>query len=135
MAFQSGKLSKLQWGSYLAAALTHLLLRQNDAVGLVLFDNAVRTYLPPKARPTQFRRVLDLLEPEPAANDTDVGAVLHDIAERVRKRGLVIVISDLIDDAELGVRRITSHIALRPIRTFTGYPEALLSPTRGGKPA
>jgi uncharacterized protein (DUF58 family) len=100
MAFQSGKVSKLQWGSYLAAALTHLLLRQNDAVGLVLFDNAVRTYLPPKARPTQFRRVLDLLEPEPAANDTDVGAVLHDIAERVRKRGLVVVISDLIDDVD-----------------------------------
>jgi uncharacterized protein (DUF58 family) len=98
MAFQSGKLSKLQWGSYLAAALTHLLLRQNDAVGLVLFDNTVRTYLPPKARPTQFRRVLDLLEPEPAAHDTDVGAVLHDVAERVRKRGLVVVISDLIDD-------------------------------------
>jgi uncharacterized protein (DUF58 family) len=100
MAFQSGKLSKLQWGSYLAAALTHLLLRQNDAVGLVLFDNAVRTYLPPKARPTQFRRVLDLLEPEPAAHDTDVGAVLHDVAERVRKRGLVVVISDLIDDVD-----------------------------------
>jgi uncharacterized protein (DUF58 family) len=100
MAFQSGKLSKLQWGSYLAAALTHLLLRQNDAVGLVLFDSSVRTYLPPKARPTQFRRVLDLLEPEPAANDTDVGAVLHDIAERVRRRGLVVVISDLIDDVD-----------------------------------
>lgn len=98
MAFQSGKLSKVQWGSYLAAALTHLLLRQNDAVGLVLFDNTVRTYLPPKARPTQFRRVLDLLEPEPATHDTDVGAVLHDVAERVRKRGLVVVISDLIDD-------------------------------------
>lgn len=98
MAFQSGKLSKLQWGSYLAAALTHLLIRQNDAVGLVLFDNSVRTHLTPKARPTQFRRVLDLLEPEPTANDTDVGTVLHDIAERIRKRGLIVVISDLIDD-------------------------------------
>ncbi|HJZ94238.1 MAG TPA: DUF58 domain-containing protein [Gemmataceae bacterium] len=100
MAFRSGKLSKLQWGSYLAAALTHLLLRQNDAVGLVLFDKTVRTYLPPRARPTQFRRVLDLLEPEPAANDTDVGSVLHDVAERIRLRGLVVVISDLIDDVE-----------------------------------
>src|SRR3954451_25199332 len=48
----------------------------------------------------QFRRVLDLLEPEPAANDTAVGAVLHDVAERVRKRGLVVVISDLIDDVD-----------------------------------
>jgi len=98
LAFQSGKLSKLQWGSYLAAALTHLLLRQNNAVGLVLFDNSVRTYLPPKARPTQFRRVLDLLEPEPAADETDVGTVLHDVAERIPRRGLVILISDLIDD-------------------------------------
>jgi uncharacterized protein (DUF58 family) len=100
MAFRSGKVNKLQWGSYLAAALTHLLLRQNDAVGLVLFDKTVRTYLPPKARPTQFRRVLDLLEPEPAANDTDVGSVLHDVAERIRRRGLVVVVSDLIDDVE-----------------------------------
>ena len=100
MAFRSGGLSKLQWGSYLAAALTHLLLRQNDAVGLVLFDSAVRTYLPPRARPTQFRRVLDLLEPEAAAGDTDVGAVLHDVAGRVRRRGLVVVISDLIDDVD-----------------------------------
>jgi uncharacterized protein (DUF58 family) len=100
MAFQSGPISKLRWGSYLAAALTHLLLRQNDAVGLVLFDNQVRAHLPPTARPTQFRRVLDLLEPEPAAGDTDVGAVLHDVAERVRRRGLIVLISDLIDDLE-----------------------------------
>jgi uncharacterized protein (DUF58 family) len=101
MAFQhSGKLSKLKYGSYLAAALTHLLLRQNDAVGLVLFDNHVRTYLPPKARPTQFRRVLDLLETEAADSDTDVGQVLHEVAERIRRRGLVILISDLIDDVE-----------------------------------
>ncbi len=98
MAFQSGKLSKLQYGSYLAAALTHLMLKQNDAVGLVLFDSGIRSYLPPKARPTQFRRVLDLLEPEAASGDTDVGKVLHEVAERIKRRGLIIVISDLIDE-------------------------------------
>src|SRR5947209_5224461 len=49
MAFSSGKVSKLAYGSFLAAALTHLMLRQNDAVGLVLFDSSVRQYLPPKA--------------------------------------------------------------------------------------
>jgi uncharacterized protein (DUF58 family) len=99
MAFKhGGKLTKLQYGSYLAAALTHLLLRQNDAVGLVLFDSKVRSYLPPKARPTQFRRVLELLEPEAADSDTDLGAVLHDAAGRIRRRGLVVLISDLIDD-------------------------------------
>lgn len=101
MAFQgTGSVSKLRYGSYLAAALTHLMLRQNDAVGLVLFDTGVRHFLPPKARPTQFRRVLELLEPEASTGDTDVGAVLHEVAERVRRRGLVVLISDLIDDVD-----------------------------------
>src|SRR6476660_1132883 len=98
MAFKSGETSKLAYGSYLAAALTYLLLKQNDAVGLVLFDSEVREYLPPKARPTQFRRILDLLDHTMSREDTDVGTVLHDVAERIPRRGLVILISDLIDD-------------------------------------
>ena len=55
MQFGSGKVDKLTYGSHLAAALTYMLLRQNDAVGLVMFDDHVRQYLPPRARPTQFR--------------------------------------------------------------------------------
>ena len=98
MAFRSGKLSKLTYGSYLAAALTYLLLRQNDAVGLVMFDRQIRRQLPPRARPTQFRRVLDLLEHAATGGDTDVGTILHQVAERTRQRGLIILISDLIDD-------------------------------------
>jgi uncharacterized protein (DUF58 family) len=98
MAFKSGAVSKLQYGSYLAAALSYLMLHQNDAVGLVLFDNEVRQYLPPRARPTQFRRILELLDHDSARQETDVGAVLHQVAERIHRRGLVIVISDLIDD-------------------------------------
>jgi uncharacterized protein (DUF58 family) len=98
MAFQSAQMSKLAYGSYLAAALAYLMLHQNDAVGLVLFDSEVRQYLPPKARPTQFRRILELLETPPSREDTDVGTVLHDVAERIHRRSLVIVISDLIDD-------------------------------------
>jgi uncharacterized protein (DUF58 family) len=98
MAFKSGKLSKLEYGSYLAAALTYLLLHQNDAVGMVLFDHEIRHYLPPKARPTQFRRILEILDSSPAEGDTDIGAILHQVAERTRRRGLVIVISDFLDD-------------------------------------
>ena len=98
MAFQSGKLSKLDYGSYLAAALAYLMLHQNDAVGLVLFDHDIRSFLPPKARPTQFRRILEFLDHSYSKEDTDVGKVLHEIAERIKRRGLIIVISDLIDD-------------------------------------
>jgi uncharacterized protein (DUF58 family) len=100
MNFKSGKLSKLEYGSYLAAALTYLLLRQNDAVGLTLFDNQIRQQLPAKARPTQFRRVLDILEHATAGADTNVGSILHTVAERIKRRGLVILISDLIDNEE-----------------------------------
>ncbi len=98
MAFKSGEVSKLVWGSYLTAALAYLMLHQNDAVGLVLFDSEVRQYLPPKARPTQFRRILELLDHSHSREDTKVGAVLHDIAERIHRRGLIILLSDLIDD-------------------------------------
>src|SRR5947199_5456260 len=100
MAFKSGDMSKLQYGSYVAAALTYLLLHQNDAVGLVLFDSEIRTMLPPKARPTQFRRVLESLDHSHSHEDTDVGKVLHEVAERIRRRALIILISDLIDDEE-----------------------------------
>jgi len=100
MAFKSGSLDKLSYGAYLAAALSYLMLRQNDAVGIVLFDHEVREYIPPRAHPTQFRRILDLLDGIQPRGDTDVGAMLHDVAERIRRRGLVIVISDLLDNEE-----------------------------------
>src|SRR4051794_29193078 len=98
MAFKHDGISKLEWGSYLAAALTHLMLKQNDAVGLILFDTEIRQAIAPKARPTQFRRVLELLEDIEPGGETHVGRVLHEAAERVHRRSLVILISDLIDD-------------------------------------
>jgi uncharacterized protein (DUF58 family) len=98
MAFASGQLSKLSYGCYLAAALTYLLLRQNDAVGLLLFDTQVRRYVPPRAHPTQFRRLLQSLDTVTAGGETNLGDVLHEAAERTGRRGLIIVISDLIDD-------------------------------------
>lgn len=98
MGFTSGRLTKLEYGAYLAAALAYLLLRQNDAVGLVGFDSQVREFLPPRAHPTQFRRVLDQLMEVRAERETNLGTVLHEVAGRIKRRGLVILISDLIDD-------------------------------------
>ncbi|MBP87071.1 MAG: DUF58 domain-containing protein [Planctomycetaceae bacterium] len=100
MAFKSGEISKLSYGCYLAAALSYLLLRQNDAVGLLLFDTKVREYIPPKAHPTQFRRVLQSLDKLEPGGETDVGSVLHEAAERTKRRGLIILISDLIDNED-----------------------------------
>jgi uncharacterized protein (DUF58 family) len=98
MAFKSGEIDKFSYACYLASALTYLMLRQNDAVGMALFDNDLRQYLPPRARPTQFRRVLELLDSAQPANETNVAKMLHQLAERIKRRGLVILISDLLDD-------------------------------------
>ena len=102
MSFKSGNIDKLSYGSYLAAALTYLLIRQNDAVGMLLFDTEVRQIIPPRAHPSQFRRILDALNKTRPGGETNVGAVLHEAAERTKRRGLIIVISDLIDkEAEI----------------------------------
>lgn len=91
-------MSKFRYAQYLAAALAYLFVKQGDAAGLVTFDSKVRQYLRAGSRPSQVRRILDALyETEPGA-ETQVGPVLHEVAERVHRRGLVILISDLLDD-------------------------------------
>lgn len=98
MSFRSGTLDKVGYGSYLAAALAYLMIRQNDAVGLAVFDKQIRRYIPPRSTPVHFRRILDQLNEQASGEDTNIGAILHELAERIKRRGLIILISDLIDD-------------------------------------
>ena len=94
------RLSKFDYGRYLASALAYLLIRQQDAVGLVTFDEGIRTYLRPTAKPSQVRTILEELARTSPAKDTRCAATFHEIAERIPSRGLVIIVSDLFDDAE-----------------------------------
>ena len=90
--------SKFEYAQYLAASLAHLMIHQQDAVGLVTFDTQVRRYIPPRSRPNHLRVLLhELNEASPGA-ETAVAPILHDIAERAHRRGLMVVISDLFDD-------------------------------------
>jgi len=98
MGFRSGEISKLDYGAFLAASLSYLLIRQNDAVGTLLFDSDIRTYVPPRAHPSQFRRVLETLEGLQPGGETSIGSILNRAAERTKRRGLIILISDLIDN-------------------------------------
>jgi len=98
MAYGEPGKTKLEYAAFLTAALSYLLLRQNDALGFAFFDRQVRHYLPPLAKASQFRRVLDALENVTARGETRIGDILHSIAERISRRGLVILISDLLDD-------------------------------------
>lgn len=99
-------ISKLEYARHLAAALSYVLINQQDAVGLVTFDSKVRLYQPARARPTQVRLILqELVDCEPGG-ETEVAGVLHEIAERIPSRGLVIIISDLLGDAEQIVKAL-----------------------------
>ncbi|MGD8396420.1 MAG: DUF58 domain-containing protein [Candidatus Eiseniibacteriota bacterium] len=101
MTFASeGHLSKLEYAKHLAAALSYLLLHQQDSVGLVLFDDAIRRYLPPRSARRHLRVVLRELESLTPGRVTDVGRCLDHMAERIRRRGLIIVLSDLAPDPE-----------------------------------
>ncbi len=94
------RLSKLSYAKHLAAALSYLYIKQGDAVGLATFDQKLRGYVRAGSRPSQVRRVLQELHDTDAGKDTAIGPVLHEIAERIPKRGLVVLISDLFDSPD-----------------------------------
>ncbi len=92
--------SKLEYGSYLAAALAYLMHRQRDSVAFMAFDDRIVSMLPPSARPGHLRSVLLMLERLEIGQRTDCSKPLHQLAEALKKRGLVILISDLLDDPD-----------------------------------
>jgi len=107
MAYRSDPklLTKLEYGVYLAAALAYLMIQQRDAVGLLTFDEAVRRLIPPRSAGSHLRLVLgELARLDPHAREitqgrrTQIGSSLHFLADRLRRRGLIILISDLMDD-------------------------------------
>lgn len=92
--------TKWHYATYLAAALSYLLLSQHDAVGAVVFDEEVRQEIPPRARSDQFRHLIHLFESVPGHAKTRIPEVLHELAERRTRRGLVVLVSDLLTDSE-----------------------------------
>ena len=100
MNYTSGGVTKHEYAAYLSSALTYLLLQQRDAVGLLTYDDKIRSYLPPRSIQGYMNRILGELENSVPGGETDIGSILHTTAERLKKRGLVILISDLLDEPE-----------------------------------
>ncbi|HAU38413.1 MAG TPA: DUF58 domain-containing protein [Phycisphaerales bacterium] len=98
--YQGETLSKFQYGQYLAASLTHMLIHQQDAVGLVTFDTKIRRYIPARSRANHLRVILHELADTAPGEETSLAPIFHDVAERAHRRGLIIIISDLFDDPE-----------------------------------
>ena len=100
MGYGSHGITKLEYGSYLAGALAYLMNRQRDAFGLIAFDEAIVSRLPASARSGHLRATLVALERLALGSRTNVAKPLHDLAVAIRRRGLVVLISDLLDDSD-----------------------------------
>jgi uncharacterized protein (DUF58 family) len=96
MGYRSGPYSKSEYARTAAATVAYFLTMQRDAVGLILFEDKITEYLPARYRPGQLRRLMASLEREPTGHATNLIEPLDQIAATMRKRGLVILVSDLL---------------------------------------
>jgi len=101
MDYGSKDVSKLELASHIAASMAYLILKQQDSVGMVCFDKEVKTFIPTSSSMGHLRPILGTLAGANAQNKTDLGTVLNTLAERVQRRGLIILISDLFDRPEV----------------------------------
>jgi uncharacterized protein (DUF58 family) len=114
MGYRSGAHTKSDYARTTAATIAYFLSMQRDAVGLITFEDRIAEYLQPRHRPGHLRRLMAVLEREPAGRATDLDKPLEEIAATVRKRGLIILISDLLAPtgslaAKLGYLRSRGH--------------------------
>src|SRR5262245_38211470 len=93
-------MSKFAYAQCAAAALAFLVLHQRDAAGLAMFDQEIRQLVRPSSSPTQFKHLLHVMEDTTAASKTRTGPIFHDLAERLGRRGIVLILSDLFDDVD-----------------------------------
>jgi uncharacterized protein (DUF58 family) len=102
MAFGSGEIKKIDYAKRIAGALAYLAIQQGDAVGLASVAESVVTEIPPRRNPAHLVHLFDLLERVKPSGDTQLVSLLHELAEKIRQRALVVIISDFFaDPAEL----------------------------------
>lgn len=95
MQFGSGKLSKYEYACTLSAALSYLLLRQSDSVGLVTFDDAIRSRIEHRSQQTHLNTMLAALAAQEPAAKTDIFEILKQVADEQSRRGMIVLVSDL----------------------------------------
>jgi uncharacterized protein (DUF58 family) len=104
MYYPADTKAKIRFAKYAAAALAYLLVHQRDAVGLCLFSDSIQTLTPVKSTPTHLNKLLttlnDLENRKPTGSKTEVSKILHQVAENIHKRSLVVIFSDMFDSQE-----------------------------------
>jgi len=100
MTYKSKNVSKLEYAQILAASLGYLMLKQQDAVGLILFDDQIRINIPARSKRSHLNIILSKMQNIKSSPETTIAPILHKTAEVIKKRGLIILISDLFDDPD-----------------------------------
>jgi uncharacterized protein (DUF58 family) len=103
MAYRGARargVSKHDYAARLTACLAYLMLGQQDSVGLVTFDNEVRRYIPPRSKATHLQAIIDELARSSPQSETELGHVFHELVPKIRRRGLLVIISDLFGDVD-----------------------------------
>jgi uncharacterized protein (DUF58 family) len=107
-----GRLTKLEYASYLTASLVYLVYKQQDASGLVSFDTEIRDFYPARQGLRHLYSILTRLDALTAERRTEVGELLQTVALRLKRRGIIVLISDCYDDTEAVIDGVR-HLAVR----------------------
>jgi uncharacterized protein (DUF58 family) len=100
MNYASDGITKFDYGCTLTASLAYLILKQQDAAGVVTFSNRIESFVPPRAKRDYLMQILHALENRGPAGETNVGKILDELAGQIKRRGLIILVSDLLDEPE-----------------------------------
>lgn len=104
MNYASDGIAKFDYACTLAASLAYLVLKQQDAAGVITFSNKVESFIPPRSKRDYLLQIVHALENRGPAGETNVAKILEELAGQIRRRGLVVLISDLLDDPEAIVK-------------------------------
>ena len=92
--------TKLDYAKRMAACLAYFMMRQRDSVGLMIYDTKIRAALPPRMRQTHLKHIFAALENAAPGGETNISIPLHELAEGLKRKGLIVLISDLLDEPE-----------------------------------
>ena len=98
MRYGSGPVSKYDYACMSGAAMAYLTLHQQDSIGFVTYDDQVRTFLRPSSQPSRLKEMVNLMNRGCGADKTSLEPIFHDLAERINRRSIIVVLSDLFDE-------------------------------------
>ena len=106
MDYASGEVSKLEYASYLAAAITYLMIKQRDSAGLITFSENIEEFVPPRSHQAHMHQVMNKLEKLPVNKKTDFSNSFNQIGRKIKKRSLLVIFSDFLEEPEKLIRAL-----------------------------